>query len=170
MQQTVATFTNEASGVNLQYDINIRGLRHLNSYCHMIHPINAGSAFNSSPSMPPLSSLPHTTTVGTSIMPQRSGPAIPVRASSGSNDSRSRNDSGSNIRTFSTTLFPVDDKNIHPMVTDIFKTIVNYKNNVKNIELLAELERVSQFLRGCKITFCKSGNIELMRRIYEVTV
>lgn len=74
-----------------------------------------------------------------------------------SNSFSGSKDDDTSSRTYSSVMTLIDESHIHPLLLGTYNAITNYRNNVKNVHMLAELERVSQYLRGCKITFCKSG-------------
>lgn len=55
------------------------------------------------------------------------------------------------------SLSNIDSNNIHPLVRDLYHSIKNSSLNMKNIDLLREVERLCLALEGVRITFCKSG-------------
>jgi hypothetical protein len=91
------------------------------------------------------------------IQPINVSTSFNSRDASSSSSTGGKDDETFSSRTYSSVMTPIDESHIHPLILGTYHAITNYKNNVKNVHMLAELERVSQYLRGCKITFCKSG-------------
>lgn len=196
MQQTVAsTFTTELTGgLGLQVEVNLKGFRVLNDYCHLIQPINSSSHFQSTSrdsSYGDSGLLYETSKVKSGLYSNNhlnkesaDGSFKDHEAALESNSNanhhaniRSQNSNSSskfvnglnNIELnsprnvyrpdLSELERTLDINQVHPLVLNVYNSIINYKSSAKNIELLVEVERICLFLNGCKVTFCKSGKL-----------
>lgn len=106
----------------------------MNSYCHTIQPINQSAEAFLNDSLDELNIIPE----GSIVKLNK-----PSRASITSNDI-------SNTSSLSVNI-------AHPLVEDLFKSLIKNKATSKNTDMIFQVERLSNILRGCRVVFCKSG-------------
>eukprot|EP01035_Chromulina_nebulosa_P018865 gene18865-24650_t len=149
MQQSVASaFTVETSsnGVMFQGELNMRGLKQLNRYCHVIQPLNSHDGFEMSKSTD--------VTIDNLNYSKSNSNKQKHKLIHGNNLNDEHPDNHTNSSNISNTD---NDNHIHPLMYELTNTITSKKVHSKNVDMIAEVERVTQILRGCKVTFCKSG-------------
>jgi hypothetical protein len=144
IQQTmVTTFGGDSSqgrthNLHLQHDVNLKGLRDINSYCNRVMPVAvAVESINKRRSL------------------QR--PVSSSSSSSSTNQQRSASRTSTADAGSSSPSVLLQSVPAHPMVKALHDTILSSSLSLKNVDLLIEVERLTVLLGGCRVTFCKSG-------------
>jgi hypothetical protein len=130
------TSKGRTSNLHLQHDVNLKGLRDINSYCLRSHPVSTETFRARPPSTP----SPNGHSAGS--VPPGSSEAPPAEAT---------DISAARKAQVSARLMT------HPMVKPLQDTILSSSLTLKNVDLLIEVERLALMLGGCRVTFCKSG-------------
>jgi hypothetical protein len=134
------------SSVDLQHFVNRIGLKNINSYCFKTQPISGKVDF--------------VTNIDLKVDLPNKKPSLSTdsSASNNNNNNLSGNSAGNqNIHVRQMSIENEMSGEIHPLVQCLYDTIKHSNVNMKNVDLLLEVERTCLILGGIRVTFCKSG-------------
>eukprot|EP00595_Chromulina_sp_UTEXLB2642_P001052 CAMPEP_0196767958 /NCGR_PEP_ID=MMETSP1095-20130614/42168_1 /TAXON_ID=96789 ORGANISM="Chromulina nebulosa, Strain UTEXLB2642" /NCGR_SAMPLE_ID=MMETSP1095 /ASSEMBLY_ACC=CAM_ASM_000446 /LENGTH=759 /DNA_ID=CAMNT_0042136859 /DNA_START=1149 /DNA_END=3429 /DNA_ORIENTATION=- len=152
MQQSVASaFTVEttSNGVMFQGELNMRGLKQLNRYCHVIQPLNSHDGFEMLKSTDITIDNLNYSKYNSNKQKHKLVQANNLNDEHIDNHTNSSNTSNTD-----------NDNHIHPLMYELTNTITSKKVHSKNVDMIAEVERVTQIQEDVKLHFVNQERIE----------